>query len=141
MNARDAISGNTPLIWAANNNQLAAVKFLLANGARLNTRNNENQTALTCAVINGNFMVANVLLDRDNINPGVRDNDGRTVLDWATHKMDTCGKGDDREKGYSFLVGRITFMLGQSQPRTVLASPEASEGREEVARQTTPIRC
>jgi transient receptor potential cation channel subfamily A protein 1 len=42
--------GNTPLHWAAENNQVESVKFLLSQGANPNLRNSHMMAALHIAV-------------------------------------------------------------------------------------------
>ena len=57
MNARDH-RGNTALIWAAESDNTAAVKVLLAAHADLNEKNNEGQTALSTAMHNAHPQIA-----------------------------------------------------------------------------------
>lgn len=56
------ISLNTPLIEAAWNNRLEILKLLLKKGAKVNTGNSSNITAIFGAAINGHFEVVKELL-------------------------------------------------------------------------------
>ena len=72
----------TPLHYAADRGQLKIVKFLLKNGANINSVNVASQTSLHLATITRNFNieVIKVLLDH-GANFKVKDNAGSTVLD------------------------------------------------------------
>ena len=55
--------GNTPLHWAAYNNQLGTVKYLVQHGARLETPNfTELQTPLHWASIGGHIRIVDFLI-------------------------------------------------------------------------------
>ena len=56
--------GLTPLMYAARDGRLNAVKALIENGARLNERSADKSTALLIAAINGHFDVAKYLVEK-----------------------------------------------------------------------------
>lgn len=74
--------GWTPLIEAADFDNLPAVRLLLQRGARVNYRDNNGQTALFHAVNSGDAETARLLLEA-GADPAVRDLAGLTPLDWA----------------------------------------------------------
>ena len=61
MNARDA-NGATPLIRAVQQNQAASVRFLIAKGAALDSRDDQGYTALMWAAHGGSADAAQALL-------------------------------------------------------------------------------
>ena len=51
--------GNTPLILAIKENNLAFVRLLIDKGANLDIQNKDRNTALMCAAHNGHLDIAN----------------------------------------------------------------------------------
>lgn len=76
-------SGRTPLQWAAEHGQAAAIKVLLEHGAPINQRGTwRDATPLQAAVFNGHPMAAGNLLEQ-GANPNPQDYNGDTPLLWA----------------------------------------------------------
>jgi ankyrin repeat protein len=69
----------TPLMYAARDGAIDAVRALAASGADLNLVDPDGPTALTLAIINGHFDTAVVLLEK-GANPNVADKTGMTPL-------------------------------------------------------------
>jgi ankyrin repeat protein len=69
----------TPLMYAARDGAIDAVRALAENGADLNQVDPDGTTALTLAIINGHFDTAVALLDK-GANPNVPDRSGMTAL-------------------------------------------------------------
>ena len=64
-NARDC-EGNTPLHWACQEDNLIAVKALLANGADIDSENEDYETPIEIACQNGSRETFGFLLDRSS---------------------------------------------------------------------------
>lgn len=77
----------TPLMYAARDGAIDAVRALAASGADLNLVDPDGTTALTLAIINGHFDTALALLDK-GANPNVADKNGMTPL-YAAVDMNT----------------------------------------------------
>jgi ankyrin repeat protein len=77
----------TPLMYAARDGAIDAVRALVAGGADLNQVDPDGTTALTLAIINGHFDTAVALLDK-GANPNVPDKSGMTAL-YAAVDMNT----------------------------------------------------
>jgi len=60
--SKDAELSATPLHWAAANGHMDVARFLLANKAQVNAKNNEGQTPLHIAAANGQVEIAGLLL-------------------------------------------------------------------------------
>ena len=63
---------------AVSYNQVEALKFLLANGADVNARAENGDTALHKAHVNGKVEIGRILLEHD-ADPNIEDNDGNRV--------------------------------------------------------------
>jgi hypothetical protein len=61
---RSPRGGLTPLMYAAREGKLSAIRALLDNGAKINERSADKSTALLIATINGRFDVAKYLVER-----------------------------------------------------------------------------
>jgi len=77
----------TPLMYAARDGAIDAVRALADNRADLNLVDPDGTTALTLAIINGHFDTAVALLDK-GANPNVADKNGMTPL-YAAVDMNT----------------------------------------------------
>jgi ankyrin repeat protein len=77
----------TPLMYAARDGAIDAVRALAAGGADLNLVDPEGTTALTLAIINGHFDTAVALLEK-GADPNVPDKNGMTAL-YAAVDMNT----------------------------------------------------
>ncbi len=77
----------TPLMFAARDGAVNAVRALADSGADLNLVDPDGTTALTLAIINGHFDTATALLDK-GANPNVADKNGMTPL-YAAVDMNT----------------------------------------------------
>lgn len=72
---------NDQLIDAAKDQSVDSVKFLIKNGADINYKNNEGQTALIIATKNENLKVMKYLINQ-NADMSIKDNYGKTVLNY-----------------------------------------------------------
>jgi ankyrin repeat protein len=77
----------TPLMYAARDGAIDAVRALAAGGADLNLVDPDGTTALTLAIINGHFDTAVALLEK-GADPNVQDKSGMTAL-YAAVDMNT----------------------------------------------------
>uniref|UniRef100_H0VJD1 Transient receptor potential cation channel subfamily A member 1 n=1 Tax=Cavia porcellus TaxID=10141 RepID=H0VJD1_CAVPO len=78
--------GNTPMHWAAENNQVESVKFLLIHGANPNLRNNNMMAPLHIAVQGMHNEMAKVLIEHSSTNINLEGENGNTAV------MITCTK-------------------------------------------------
>jgi ankyrin repeat protein len=83
-------TGSTPLIEAVKHDKNEFVNLLLAMRANPNTQDEEGQTALSFAAINGNVEALKRLLD-SRANPNISDHEGKTPVYWANEfKKSEC---------------------------------------------------
>lgn len=82
INSNPSRFGFTPLIYASRLADLEAMKWLFANGAEVDARDDMGQTALFDATWLGNDEVVKELLRR-GARVDARDNEGRTAIDFA----------------------------------------------------------
>ena len=75
-------SGQTPLSWAAVNEQVAVVQLLIKKGAELESKDNNGQTPLSWAASLGQEAVVQLLLEK-GAELESKDNNGQTPLSWA----------------------------------------------------------
>ena len=80
--------GWTPLIKAADMNNLERAKFLLDNNADINTTNDRGSTALIVAAIENSIAVAKLLVER-GAQITIKDTAQKTALMWAKEKNHT----------------------------------------------------
>lgn len=71
--------GETPLMIAVNQNNLAIAEILLKSGANPNGKDNNEKTALMSAVANRSLEITNILL-RWNVNLNEKNKDGETAI-------------------------------------------------------------
>ncbi len=80
INAKDLISGSTPLITAACYGQTETVRLLIEKQADLNIKNNDGTTALHAAAFFGYPEIVELLLEK-GVDTTTRNNRGETALD------------------------------------------------------------
>ncbi|HEY6342390.1 MAG TPA: ankyrin repeat domain-containing protein [Bryobacteraceae bacterium] len=85
--ARRPAGGMTSLMFAAREDRLEAVRFLVESGADLNSTMADGTTALLVAILNGHFELANFLLSR-GADPNLADKDGKAPLYAAVEMRD-----------------------------------------------------
>ncbi|RCI15173.1 hypothetical protein L249_6880 [Ophiocordyceps polyrhachis-furcata BCC 54312] len=79
IDARDSLD-QTPLLWAVNTFERdAVVELLLENGADINARNSEGETALSLAAYHGHTSIAKLLLKKGAA-ASTKQNNGNTAL-------------------------------------------------------------
>lgn len=83
VNAKDKKRGNTPLHWAAYNNNLEMVKYLVEQGAEVNAKNNCGVTPLHFAALNNNLEMVKYLVDKKAEVNAKDKKCGMTPLHWA----------------------------------------------------------
>jgi hypothetical protein len=66
---------------------MQVVRWLIKHGADCNTRYNDGQTPLFYAVTEGSLDVVRVLVEEGGASVDVRDDCGRTAIDWAKDYM------------------------------------------------------
>jgi ankyrin repeat protein len=86
VNLKDA-KGNTPLLNAASQNELAIVKLLSRNSKVINATNNDKQTALMLAVQRNNPEVVKFLLD-SGCDVFAKDHNGNTIAYYLVGSFD-----------------------------------------------------
>ena len=60
-------NGNTPLMWAARNNDVQILEYLIASGVNIEARNKEGLSALDLAVSNMSYKTALILHEKEAI--------------------------------------------------------------------------
>jgi hypothetical protein len=78
----DRETHTAPLHLAALNSHLAAVRFLIDKGARINGADADGKTALILAATKGHREMVELLLKK-GANPMLSDKEGKTALSWA----------------------------------------------------------
>lgn len=78
--------GNTPLIWAALKQKPQQIKFLINNGADVNVVNQNGETALICAVENGDIDSVKEILNFENVDIYVKNYKNKGALEIARDK-------------------------------------------------------
>jgi ankyrin repeat protein len=86
VNLKDT-KGNTPLLNAASQNELAIVKLLSKNSKVINATNNDKQTTLMLAVQRNNPEVVKFLLDR-GCDVFAKDHNGNTIAYYLVRSFD-----------------------------------------------------
>lgn len=71
---------DTALYLAAQYGRLEIAKALLAKGADVNTKNDDGQTSLTCAVFSESKEMVRLILDAPGVDVGAQDLSGQTAL-------------------------------------------------------------
>jgi ankyrin repeat protein len=74
------------LIKAAKSNDIAQIQALLNSGADVNTKDNDNKTALMWAALKGHANVVKLLLDKGAYVHVKSRSSGKTALQYATDK-------------------------------------------------------
>ena len=83
INAKDPMSGSTPLITAASFGKIKITEMLIEAGADLELKNNDGATALHCAAFFGRVEIVQLLLDAQ-ADPNARNNFGATPKETIT---------------------------------------------------------
>jgi hypothetical protein len=73
----------SPLHAAIQEDELPVIRWLIKHGADCNTRYIDGQTPLFHAVTEGSLDVVRALMEEGGASLDVRDDCGRTVIDWA----------------------------------------------------------
>ncbi|MEM7055789.1 MAG: ankyrin repeat domain-containing protein, partial [Bacteroidota bacterium] len=96
--------GRTPLQFAAVKGHLEVVKYLIAQGANVNEKDNEEGYVLHYATIGGNIDVVKFLIDR-SAKVDVQDQDGFTILHVAArfNKLELAKYFTGRDDGRSLI--------------------------------------
>lgn len=77
----------TPLLMiAVGQDEKDIVELLIANGADVNAKNNDNQTSLMLAVFKENIAIVKLLIDK-GADVNAKDSYGKTVLSFAKHSI------------------------------------------------------
>jgi ankyrin repeat protein len=88
VNAADTLQRRTPLLWAATTGRTDLVKFLLDHGADVSVRETlGGTTPLICVAASerGELGLVNLLLEK-GADPGAKDDQGDSALDWASKR-------------------------------------------------------
>ena len=78
-------SGETALIWAADNGYDTVIALLLEADAQIDAQSNSGNTPLICASVNGKEAAVRELL-KGNPNLDLKSKSGKTALDWARER-------------------------------------------------------
>ena len=81
----------SPLHAAIEGQQLKVVKWLIQQGADCNTRYSDGQTPLFHAVTRLSLDVVRALVEEGSASLDIRDDKGRTAIDWAKEYMSVSG--------------------------------------------------
>lgn len=91
---RDNYDENTPLMWAAKNNDKNLLLELIKKGADIHFQNRNNETALIITIQNRNLEIAQILIN-NGADLNVKDKDNKTALYYAIKSYQ-----DNRKKVY-----------------------------------------
>jgi ankyrin repeat protein len=117
----------TPLMYAARQGSLEATEALAALGADLNLADPDGATALIVAIINANYDVAALLLER-GADPNIGEKESRMAALYAAVDMNKLaighGRPNPRPSGQLDAVGLIKVLLARgADPNARLAGP------------------
>jgi uncharacterized protein len=82
-------NGSTPLQFAAEEDNVDILHLLVENGANLEAQNDHGWRALHFATYYGHLHIIQELISRYHVDINARDNDGRTALWEANHRIST----------------------------------------------------
>jgi ankyrin repeat protein len=117
----------TPLMYAARQNAVDATRTLVELGADLNLVDPDGATALVLAIINANYDVAALLLDK-GANPNIGDNESKMAALYAAIDMHRLavghGRPNPKPSGTLDAVDVITSALAHgADPNARLSAP------------------
>jgi ankyrin repeat protein len=117
----------TPLMYAARQGSLEATGAFAALGADLNLTDPDGATALIVAIINANYDVAALLLEK-GADPDIGENESRMAALYAAVDMNKLaighGRPNPRHSGQLDAVGLIKVLLARgADPNARLAGP------------------
>jgi ankyrin repeat protein len=85
VNVANFYDGQTPLIWACENEEARLAEFFIEHGANVNASNKKEETPLLWACWNSDFNLAKLLVEH-GADVNASNEDGETPLHWACHK-------------------------------------------------------
>jgi ankyrin repeat protein len=141
-----AKGGWTPLMYAARQNGIHAVRALADAGANLNLTDPDGTTALVFAIINAHYDVAAALLEK-GADPNIADLSGMAALYAAVdmHTLDdTVGRPNPRPHSTIDVPELVTVLLDRgADPNARLKSPVLervhNDGDPNLAEGATPL--
>ena len=84
LNEKDNNGGDTPLHWAIMKSSNSTIRLLLSLGANPSQQNSSGQNPLHYGALYGNMDAVVVLVEKYNVNKGLKDKDGDTAADIAS---------------------------------------------------------
>lgn len=84
LNEKDNNGGDTPLHWAIMKSSNSTIRLLLSLGANPSQQNSSGQNSLHYGALYGNMDAVVVLVEKYNVNKGLKDKDGDTAADIAS---------------------------------------------------------
>ena len=84
LNEKDNNGGDTPLHWAIMKSSNSTIRLLLSLGANPSQQNSSGQHPLHYGALYGNMDAVVVLVEKYNVNKGLKDKDGDTAADIAS---------------------------------------------------------
>ncbi|TXJ15484.1 ankyrin repeat domain-containing protein [Brachyspira aalborgi] len=84
LNEKDNNGGDTPLHWAIIKSSNSTIRLLLSLGANPSQQNSSGQNPLHYGALYGNMDAVVVLVEKYNVNKGLKDKDGDTAADIAS---------------------------------------------------------
>lgn len=82
INAVDAGTGDTPLIYAIKKDKIVAFRYLLLKGADINHKTTHKQTVLHIAALQNKYDFLKIMLTESTVDPSIRDNDNNTAIQY-----------------------------------------------------------
>jgi len=118
-------NGNTPLLWAAIQNDIEIAEALIESDANVNAQNYEGQTSLFMAVSMGYEQMARLLLE-NGANPNISTLDGVTALHMAA--------ANGARNLLVLLLGYGAFVNEQDENGDTVMHYAVREGRVDVVK-------
>ena len=105
----------SPLHAAVHEEELSVIRLLIKQGADCNTRYSDGQTPLFYVVTKGSLDVVRLLVEEGGASVDIRDDHGRTVINWINNYTSYLEDSDIISKEYK--LGRLNEIVKYLQER------------------------
>jgi hypothetical protein len=114
--------GHTPLIIAADMNNVAMVRCLVELGAEVGAADTDGNTALFVSALNGHYLLEDAGAIMDDVNTYEV-----TIYDLLVEHFDAVPRGDEAEADLPALIGLLRFLVLHDAPLPALVALLSSE--------------